>query len=87
MGKAAVVMLCIQRKSLPSLGTHMLKVCSDGYIDPTVHHRLLEDPLRTDPHTAPRRQVSPRPCWAPGGFPATLATPGSTVNIFKLLQR
>ena len=24
-------------------GTHMLKVCSDGYIDPTVHHRLLED--------------------------------------------
>ena len=21
----------------------MLKVCSDGYIDPTVHHRLLED--------------------------------------------
>ena len=27
---------------------------------------------------APCRQVSPRPCRAPGGFPATLATPGSS---------
>ena len=24
--------------------------------------------------------VSPRPCWAPGGFPTTLATPGSTTG-------
>ena len=37
-------------------------------------------PLRTDPHPALRRQVLHRPCWAPGGFPATLATPGSTTG-------
>ena len=30
-------------------------------------------------HPAPRRQVSPRPCRAPGGFPAILAT-GSTTG-------
>ena len=36
--------------------------------------------LKTEPHPAPRRQVSPRPCRAPGGFPAILATPGSTTG-------
>ena len=45
------------------------------------HKRILElCPLRTDPHPAPRCQVSPRPCRAPGGFPATLATPGNTTG-------
>ena len=32
------------------------------------------------PHPAPRRQVLHRPYWAPGGFPATLATPGNTTG-------
>ena len=35
---------------------------------------------KTSDHPAPRRQVSPRPCRAPGGFPAILATPGSTTG-------
>ena len=29
---------------------------------------------------APCRQGSPRPCPAPGGFPAAVATPGSTIE-------
>ena len=36
-------------------------------------------PLRTEPHHAPHRQVSPRPCRAPGGFPAILADRKSVV--------
>ena len=37
-------------------------------------------PMRMEPNPAPHRQVSPRPCRAPGGFPAILATPGSTTG-------
>ena len=54
---------------------------------PTAHLESPPPPLpgadpccERTPHTAPRLQVSLRPCRAPGGFPATLATPGSTTG-------
>ena len=59
--------------------------CSCSLGDPGVHEMGI--PSRNgDPQQhiwkalSHRRQVLPRPCWAPGGFPAILATTGSTTG-------